>query len=193
MRVLETRIGLTLLHAHFPHAAFLRDIPPEAPLATLLPLTITVNELQRRCTPETFAALFQDQSLTADRVLRILPRCRHVLQENRRVLASCEALKAGAMARVGELMTASYLSVRDDFEASCPELDALLGSALRVPGTLGARIAGAGWGGCAVALVETDAIAAFQARVSQEYREQIGLETDIFFCTPGQGAGVVLV
>ncbi len=152
-RVLETKIGLELLRPHFPQATHLRDIPLDAPLADLLPDRVTPAELHQQLDPATYKSLFQEIRIDSVHPLRVLARCRHVLAENAGVLHGCELLKAGDMEAFGKVMTDSYHSIRDDFEASCPELDILIERILRCPGALGARIAGAGWGGCAVALV----------------------------------------
>ena len=188
-RVLETKIGLELLRPHFPQATHLRDIPLDTRLENFLPDNITPTELRQQLDADTYTALFQDIRINATHLLRILPRCRHVLTENTRVLQGCNLLRDGDMEAFGKMMTDSYHSIRTDFEASCPELDAILDSILRCPGTLGARIAGAGWGGCAVALVKADDASAFQTRVSNEYQARTGLHADIFLCQPAQGAG----
>lgn len=188
-RVLETKIGFELLRPHFPQATHLRDIPLDVPLADLLPDRITPAELRQQLDPATYASLFQESQIDQAHPLRILPRCRHVLAENAGVLRGCELLKAGDLDAFGRVMTDSYYSIRDDFEASCPELDALIDSILQSPGTLGARIAGAGWGGCAVALVRAAEALTFQAQVAAEYQAHTGLKADIFLCQPGQGAG----
>lgn len=190
-RVLETRIGLELLRPHFPQATHLRDIPLDTPLAQFLPDAITPSELRSKLDALVYESLFQDSPLDEAFPLRILPRCRHVLTENARVLHGCELLKAGDMQAFGEVMTASYQSFRTDFEGSCPELDAMLASILNFQGTLGARIAGAGWGGCAVALVNAEDAPEFQIRVAEEYQAQTGLSADIFLCQPAQGAGTL--
>jgi len=84
-------------------------------------------------------------------------RARHVVSENRRVCAVAEAFAGADLATIGEAMTASHASLRDDFEVSTPELDALVARLTRTPGVIGARLTGAGFGGCAVALVHAGA------------------------------------
>ncbi|GAK57277.1 galactokinase [Candidatus Vecturithrix granuli] len=188
-RVLETKIGLELLRPHFPQATHLRDIPLGTSLADLLPDRITLAELHQQLEPTIYETLFQESRIDSTHPLRILPRCRHVLAENAGVLRGCDLLKAGDMDAFGKVMTDSYHSIRDDFEASCPELDILIESILRCPGALGARIAGAGWGGCAVALIKADDALTFRARIADEYQAHTGLHADIFLCQPSQGAG----
>ena len=80
-------------------------------------------------------------------------RCRHIIGENERVLATVAALQQGDLATVGQLMDASHASLRDDYEVSSPALDAMVTAMRRAPGVYGARLTGAGFGGCAVALV----------------------------------------
>jgi galactokinase len=82
-------------------------------------------------------------------------RCRHVVSEIERVRLACQALRIGAINELGALITASHTSLRDDFEVSCPELDALVEHANRRPGVLGARMVGAGFGGCMLTLLES--------------------------------------
>ncbi len=88
-------------------------------------------------------------------------RCRHVITENERVLRAVDALSNGELAEFGALMTQSHDSLRDDFEVSCEELDALIEIAGRTDGVLGARMTGAGFGGCTVNLVHRDAVSEF--------------------------------
>jgi galactokinase len=97
--------------------------------------------------------------LTAIRDRRIRHRARHVVTENARVLAFAEAWQERALDAAGELMEASHVSLRDDFEVSTPALDALVEGLRHTPGVLGARLTGAGFGGCAVALAEPGALA----------------------------------
>ncbi|MGH9165422.1 MAG: galactokinase [Acidimicrobiales bacterium] len=97
------------------------------------------------------SATLDDVAAVADPLLR--RRIRHVVSENGRVLALVDALRSGDLARAGRLMTASHASLRDDFEVSTPVLDALVSDLTATPGVLGARLTGAGFGGCVVALV----------------------------------------
>ncbi len=98
------------------------------------------------------AATVGDESAIADRVVR--RRARHVLTENRRVDELAGALQRSERAALGEIMAESHASLRDDFEVSTPALDAIVAALRATPGVLGARLTGAGWGGCAVALAE---------------------------------------
>lgn len=96
-------------------------------------------------------------------------RARHVVSENARVLLAAQYLKIGDLARFGELLTASHRSLQYDFDVSGPELDAIVGSALSAPGCIGARMTGAGFGGCAIALVARQQAEEFRGIVNQAY------------------------
>ena len=117
-------------------------------------------------------------------------RCTHVVAENDRVLASRAALEAGDLAGFGRAMNASHDSLRDDYEVSCPEVDALVGLARALPGVLGARITGGGFGGCTVNLVTGEAAARFPEAVLSPYRERTGKEPRLFVSAAADGAVV---
>lgn len=116
-------------------------------------------------------------------------RCRHVISENARVLRAVAALGCGDLALCGRLMSESHLSLRDDYEVSCAELDLMVELAERVPGVLGSRMTGGGFGGCTVSLVETQAVDRFTETVGQAYRNATGKNPSIFACSPGPGVG----
>jgi galactokinase len=120
-------------------------------------------------------------------------RARHVITENERTLNMGEMLKSGDLDAVGELLRASHASLRDDFEVSCRELDIIVEAANRYPGCVGARMTGAGFGGCAVALVMGDAAKDFSRQVSGEYRQQLGIEPELLISDPAQGANLELL
>ncbi len=115
-------------------------------------------------------------------------RARHVITEDARTLEGVMALKAGDITRFGELMNQSHESLRDDYEVSCKELDALVNAARSVPGVYGARMTGAGFGGCTVSLVADDALDAFRRDVPPQYKAATGLDTTIYVTTAAQGA-----
>lgn len=117
-----------------------------------------------------------------------LARCRHIVTENARVLEAREALLEADMARFGRLMIAAHASFRDDFGASCAEVDTLVEIALRLPGCYGARITGGGFGGCTVNLVAVDTTEDFVAALRSEYAEATGIAADCFVCAPSDGA-----
>ena len=117
-------------------------------------------------------------------------RCRHVVTEIARTLQAAEALKAGDLAGFGELMDASHASLRDDYEVSCSELDVMVEAAREVPGCLGARLTGAGFGGCAVALVEPAAVEAFIPQTAARYQAATGLEPALYAVRASDGLHV---
>ncbi|HLV81127.1 MAG TPA: galactokinase [Chthonomonadaceae bacterium] len=115
-------------------------------------------------------------------------RARHVVTEDARTLASVEALKAGDIVRFGQLMNASHESLKDDYQVSCPELDALVDAARSVEGVYGSRMTGAGFGGCTVSLVAASALETFQREVPPRYKQAMGLNTTLYVTTASQGA-----
>ncbi|MGQ9525165.1 MAG: galactokinase [Armatimonadota bacterium] len=110
----------------------------------------------------------------------VFRRARHVVTENERTLRAVKALEAGNMEAFGELMNASHESLRTDYEVSCSELDAMVEEARRVPGVLGSRMTGAGFGGCTVSLVRADAVEQFLAQVPERYAARTGLKPEVF-------------
>ena len=119
-------------------------------------------------------------------------RCRHIVTENDRTVQAAAALEAGDLALCGRLMAESHVSMRDDFEISCREVDAMVDIAAQVPGVFGARMTGGGFGGCTISLVEAGAVAGFKDRVAKSYREATALDPVIFTCSPGAGVGPVV-
>ncbi len=118
-------------------------------------------------------------------------RAKHAVYENARTVAALRALKAGDAAAFGRLMNESHVSLRDDYEVSCPELDLLAELAWDTPGVLGARMTGGGFGGSMVALVETAAREDFIRRVGEGYKERTGLEAGFCSAVPAGGARLV--
>ena len=118
-------------------------------------------------------------------------RARHVITENERTLAAAQAMQAGDAAALGRLMDASHISMRDDFEISRAEMDAMVTLAQVHPASFGARMTGGGFGGCAVALVRSDAAQRFADEVSAQYRKATGLTPAIYITDPQDGASVV--
>lgn len=113
---------------------------------------------------------------------------RHVATEQHRVLEAVAALEAGDDVRVGELMRRSHESLRDDYRVTGPELDALAAAAWDAPGCLGARMTGAGFGGCTVNLVRADAVDAFVEYVGPRYTDATGLDPRFFVVRADEGA-----
>ena len=135
------------------------------------------------------ATLRNVEEAAADLGPLLLRRARHVVGENGRTLAAAAAMRAGDSAELGRLMDASHASLRDDFEVSSAALDVIAECARSQPGCLGARLTGAGFGGCAVALVEEPQAAAVAQAVTECYRTTTGREPQVYICRAAAGAG----
>src|ERR1017187_1801997 len=146
----QMEAGLRILQKHRPEIKALRD-------ATIQDLTLWGSEMA----PES------------------LRRCRHVVTEDDRVLAAVEAFRASDLTRFGELMRQAQASFRDDFEASCPEIDTLVSLANQQPGCFGARLTGGGFGGCTVNLVAAGHAAAFVEAMRTGYLAATGITAEI--------------
>jgi galactokinase len=120
-------------------------------------------------------------------------RCRHIVTENARVLEAERALEAGDFVACGQAMNASHVSMQNDFEITCPEVDTLVGLAQTVQGVYGSRMTGGGFGGCTISLVEASAVDKASHILTDGYRIATGLDTDIFVCAPSDGAGLIPV
>jgi galactokinase len=117
----------------------------------------------------------------------IFRRCRHVISENHRVLAAVEALRRGDCERFGALMAESHRSLRDDYEVSCPELDAMVAATAQIPGVYGARMTGGGFGGCTINLVATDQLQAFCSEVLREYQRATAQTAKVYTSKASEG------
>lgn len=115
-------------------------------------------------------------------------RAKHAIYENERVKKAITALKQDDLSLFGELMNASHISLRDDYEVTGKELDTLVSSAWKQKGTLGARMTGAGFGGCAIAIVQDDCISLFKEQVEKEYTAMIGYAPTFYIASIGDGA-----
>ncbi len=117
----------------------------------------------------------------------IRKRARHVITEDARVIEAAAALERHDVARFGELMKESHVSLRDDFEVSCRELDIMVKLAGKIEGVYGSRMTGGGFGGCTINLVQAEQVDTFRARISREYEAATGLGPDIYICTAAEG------
>jgi len=155
----EIEQGTQILRRHRPEIKALRDA--------------TVEDLERWGTemPE-----------------NVLRRCRHVITEDNRVIAAVEAFRAGDLVRFGQLMREAHISFRDDFEASCREIDILVDLANQQPGCYGARLTGGGFGGCTVNLVAADHAEAFTQAMRGGYKKAINIDADIYITRASAGA-----
>jgi len=121
-------------------------------------------------------------------------RARHVIGEIERTKQAAEDIRAADWAAVGKLMYASHRSLRNDYEVSCKALDTVVEIAKSIGpkgGMIGCRMTGAGFGGCAVALVKTDAIDAISKKIGADYKKKTGIEATIFVSRPAAGATVI--
>jgi galactokinase len=158
----EVEEGTEILRSHRPEIKLLRDA--------------TTKDLER------WGAEMPDN---------VLRRCRHIITENLRTVAAADALAAGNLKRLGDLMAAAHASYRDDFEASCEEADAMVEAAQQLPGLIGARLTGGGFGGCTVNLVHAELAEDFVARLHDTYRATTGIDAEIYRCHASAAAHAV--
>jgi len=157
----QCEAAVAVLRRHFPGISALRDV------------SMTQLEACERELPDP-----------------LLRRARHVVAENARVLDAAAALRRADAAALGALMNASHESLRDDYEVSCAELDAMVAIARGAGGVYGARMTGGGFGGCTVNLVEASAVGPFCALVAAEYRRATGRDAAFYDGTPVDAASV---
>ena len=118
-------------------------------------------------------------------------RAKHAVYENQRTIKAVAALKANDIAQFGQLMNASHVSLRDDYEVTGIELDSLVEEAWKVDGVIGSRMTGAGFGGCTVSIVKTEAIDGFIEKVGAEYLKKIGYAADFYVVEIGDGPSLI--
>ena len=163
----EAEAGLRVLQAKLPDVKTLRDVE--------------MDDLERH----------RADLLAQDPTGVLWRRCKHVVSENARVLATVSALNSGDLGSVSALMAESHASLREDYEVSSPELDAMVAAAEKSPGYSGARMTGGGFGGCTVNLVANDAVAQFCESIDGQYRSAIGIEPIIFATRPSDGVRII--
>ena len=115
-------------------------------------------------------------------------RAKHAVHENQRVIKAIKALKGGELKTFGELMNASHKSLKEDYEVTGIELDTLAEEGQKLPGVLGSRMTGAGFGGCTVTLVEEDKVDSYIATVGRLYSSKVNLEATFYIADVGEGA-----
>ena len=162
VRRAECARGVELLREHLPGITQLRDV--------------------------SVADFHQHAHVLPDPILR---RCRHIVTENERTLSAARALRAGDLAEMGRLMYESHDSLRDDYEVSSPELDVLVELARGLPGVLGARMTGGGFGGSTVSLVRREALENFERALSEGYERETGRRPAILVSEAAAGAAEV--
>jgi galactokinase len=121
----------------------------------------------------------------------VAQRARHVVEECDRTIKAVEALKHNDIAAFGQAMNESHRTLRDLYEVSCHELDVMVAAAQSLPGCYGARLTGAGFGGCAVALVETNGAEDFRQELAKQYQAAVGVQPEIYVCKASDGARVL--
>ncbi|RME58355.1 MAG: galactokinase [Caldilineae bacterium] len=186
-RVAACRAGVALLRRHWPGIHALRDVEGVdwAALEPHLPEAVTLAALMAQGLD-----LGDLPNVPPDAPLRVRACCRHVWTENHRVRQAVAAMKAGDVDRLAHLLDEAHASARDDYRISTPELDALVEAAREVPGVRGARLTGAGWGGCVISLVPAQQVQRFETHVQERYRTVTGRQAEIFPCQAGPGAGL---
>lgn len=132
----------------------------------------------------TLAQLESHRSDLSDLIYR---RCHHIVSENERVLRTVEALKTGDLATVGACMAESHLSMKNDYEISCRELDIMVQLAQERSGVIGCRMTGGGFGGCTINLVRTASVEQFKTETQSAYHQATGIEPEIYVSTAGAG------
>ena len=149
-----------------------------------------LEELQSVCNIATLGGLDEESfERVADAITEPVERRRakHAVYENQRTVKAVEALNNNDIALFGELMNQSHISLRDDYEVTGTELDTLVAAAWKQPGVIGARMTGAGFGGCTVAMVREDCVESFIEHVGAEYKEKIGYSADFYVVDIGDG------
>ena len=147
-------------------------------------------DLQKVIKIETLGDLTEEEfeankSAIADAVCA--KRAKHAVYENRRTIRAVEALKNNDLKAFGELMNASHVSLRDDYEVSCDEIDVVVEEAWKVDGVVGSRITGGGFGGCTVSIVKDEAVESFKEKVGAAYKERVGKNADFYVVEIGDG------
>ena len=115
-------------------------------------------------------------------------RAKHAVYENQRTIKAVQALKDNEVEIFGQLMNASHVSLRDDYEVSCEEIDMLVDLAWETEGVIGARITGGGFGGCTVNIVKNEAVDRFVETIGKTYKEKVGHEAEFYVVDIGDGA-----
>ena len=150
-----------------------------------------LKELQKVVDIKTLGDLTEEEfeahkdAISSD-VCRI--RAKHAVYENQRTIKAGAALKENKIEEFGKLMNASHVSLRDDYAVSCEEIDILVDLAWKIPGVIGSRITGGGFGGCTVSIVKNDAVDTFIGTIGKQYKEKVGHEAEFYVVDIGDGA-----
>ncbi len=187
-RVASCRIGVALLRAQHPGITHLRDVHniPWTELVSALPERISATEAAAS------GLLDADiPGIEPEDILHVRACCRHVWHENHRVEQALASLQSGDLAALGALLQDAHASARDDYAISTPELETLVDAAGAAPGVVGARLTGAGWGGCVLVLVRQEQAAHAAESIQDSFRRTHGRVPAIFPCRTGAAAGLV--
>jgi len=158
----QCEAGVAILRKHYPQVNSLRDV-----------------------------SMYQFEQVRGEMPPVIQKRCQFILQENQRVLDLEEPLSSGNHARLGELFSASYQGARDLYEIGAPAMSHMIKAMLGAPGVIAARQAGAGFGGCMIALVQQDSVEAFRIFVQEDYFNRSGTQANIYPVNASAGAGII--
>ena len=149
-----------------------------------------LKDLQQVCGIESLGELTEEEfdkyaSSIKDEINR--SRGKHAVYENQRTIKAVEALKNNDIETFGKLMNASHVSLRDDYETSCEEVDVLVEEAWKLDGVIGSRITGGGFGGCTVSIVKDEAIDTFKEKLTAAYQEKVGKTPEFYVVSIGDG------
>ncbi len=149
-----------------------------------------LKDLQQVCGIKTLGDLTEEEfetykSAIKDDINRA--RAKHAVYENQRTIKAVKALKDQDLETFGKLMNASHVSLRDDYETSCEEVDVLVDEAWKIPGVIGSRITGGGFGGCTVSIVKDEAIDTFKENLTAAYEEKVKKTPEFYVVSVGDG------
>lgn len=149
-----------------------------------------LKDLQQVCGIESLGELTEEEfDKYASSIKDMINRARgkHAVYENQRTIKAVEALKKNDIETFGKLMNASHVSLRDDYETSCEEVDVLVEEAWKISGVIGSRITGGGFGGCTVSIVKDEAIDEFKEKLTAVYQEKVGKTPEFYVVSIGDG------
>ena len=180
-------IKVLISNTHSPHkldsGAYNQRVA-ECKKAVELISTVQPTKYLAELSPEAFSEV--EHTLLSDPVVH--KRARHVVSEVKRTTDAVEALKEGKLELFGQMMNSSHISLRDDYEVTGLELDTMAQEAWKIPGVLGSRMTGGGFGGCTVSLVRDEAIDSFIEKVGAAYKATTGITPDFYVARIGDGA-----
>lgn len=153
-----------------------------------------LQDLQKVVEIQSLGELNEEQFLKFSYAIKnktLLKRAKHAVLENQRTIQSVDALKSNDLLTFGKLMNESHVSLRDDYEVSCDEIDILVDEAWKIDGVIGSRITGGGFGGCTVSIVKDDAIENFMEKVGKTYKARTNKEACFYMVEIGDGPRII--